>query len=272
MKKKTQFPADHLPDGLSQTQYMQFDQEWPDLEKHLGQPRIISHVYYQKVMDWIGAKYQGNPDEFAFLDAGCGHGNDLRAIRRELNYRGRFLGVDLSLVEIIHGLGFYEHQDNDETEAARKLFALGNLRDLRFVKTWYDLRRSFSRPLKLNQGEFDAVYMEDVLQAAGHGSQSYRRKKIAAQQYLDSLFRICRAGGRFFGRVTVFNARFAGETEFNALRRYHNWRFIPGLTEFLRMMKKAGFNNIDTTAHVTDKMAKNPRKRGLVKVSFLAQK
>ena len=82
---KREKPKDWLPDGLDEKDYLKKDKEWPSLEKRLGNPRILQHIYLPEVLAWVQKEFKDNPDDFSYFEAGCGHGNDLRAIRKELD-------------------------------------------------------------------------------------------------------------------------------------------------------------------------------------------
>ena len=263
-------PKDWLPDGTEQEQYLKEDKEWRGLEKRLGEPRILKNVYYPEVMDWIQREFKGNPDDFSYFEAGCGHGNDLRAMRKELDGRGRFLGVDMSKAEIMRGLEFYRPQD--DPEAARSLFAQGDLRDLRHIFVWDKGQGDFSQQTEIKDDECDVVYMEAVLHGLGYGKKTFQEKKESARQMLTELHRICRPGGRFFGRANAFGPTITKEQQLELLRRTNNWRFFPEAEEFEEMLRQTGFTNIQKTLRQREKADKDPNKKDILRFSFLADK
>jgi len=269
--KETEKPRDWLPDGTDQELYLKKDKEWPNLEKRLGQPRILKNSYFPEVLDWVQKKYKDNPDDFSYFEAGCGHGNDLRAIRKELNGQGRFLGVDMSRAEIMRGLEFYQQRENEDTEEAEKLFARGDLRDLKNINIWDKEKGDFSQPTEIKDNEFDLVYLEAILHGFGYGKKTYQEKKESAQQLLNELFRIRKAGGKFFGRASAFGPTIKKEEQLELLRKTNNWRFIPEVEELEEMLKQAGFKNIKKTLSPHEKADKDPAKKDILRFSFLAE-
>lgn len=267
---ETEKPLDWLPDGIDTEHSLGENKEWVNIEKRLGQPRILENVYFSEVFDWIQRKYKDNPDDFSFFEAGCGHGNDLRAIKKELGGKGRFLGVDMSRAEITHGLEFYQQQEN--TDESRKLFAQGDLRDLGHINTWNDEEGNFSRPTEVKDDEFDLVYMEAVLHGLGYGKKTYHEKRKSAQQMLNELYRICKAGGRFFGRANTFGPAITEGQQLKILRKTNNWHFFPRAEEFEDMLKRAGFIVIKTKLVPYKKPENDPTKINLSRFSFLAEK
>ncbi len=263
-------PDDWLPDGTEKDHYLKEDKEWPGLENRLGEPRILKHTYFSEVFAWIQNKYKENPDDFSFFEAGCGHGNDLRAIREKLGKRGRFLGVDMSAAEMMHGMQFYRPQEN--TEESRIVFAQGDLRHLRQVHIWNEEKGTFSQPAELYDGEFDLMYMEAVLHGFGYGKNTYREKKEAAQQVLNGLYRICKSGGKFFGRATVFDDTLTEQQRLEHLRATNNWRFVPGVAELEEMFNQAGFTSIEKSLTSHENAEEDPNKRNRLRFSFLAEK
>lgn len=262
--------SDYLPDGINDERYLKEDKEWPTLEDRLGQPRISKHYFIYEVLDWI--KQKENPDDFFYLDAGCGHGNDLRDLRKTLNCRGHFLGIDLSRAEIMRGLEFYGQKYGQNAAEYIKLFGLGNLHNLHQIFTWDEKKENFSSPKSIRDNEVDLIYMEAVLQASGYGYNTYQEKKESAQLTLNELSRVCKAEGKFLGRTMVFTHAISKEQQFDVLREYGNWQFIPELGELRAMLKEAGFNNIKSIIHPHEKAATNLSRKDVVKVSFLAQK
>lgn len=164
MEKKQKQPDAHgqvqqpdcLPDGTADERYLREDKEWPTLENRLGQPRILQHYYISEVLDWIRRKE--SPDDFFYLDAGCGHGNDLRVLRRTLDDRGHFLGINLSRAEIIRGLEFYGQRDGENADEYIKFFGLGNLHNLHQIFVWDEEKEDFSCPKIIENGEVDLIY------------------------------------------------------------------------------------------------------------------
>lgn len=263
---------DWLPDGTDSQEYLKEDQEWSGLVRRIGKPRILTHVYFSEVIDWVHRKFERNPDNFSYFEAGCGHGNDLRAIRNILTKHGRFLGVDISKAEIIQGLDFYRRQASEDTDEARKLFGVGNLQNLKQVKIWDEEKGDFSLPLAIEDAEFDLVYLEAVLQGSGYGVGTYQKKKATAQKILSELCRICRPEGRFFGRVKAFGPDVDREKQFALLRETNNWRFIPKEGEFLEMLKQAGFNIIKSASLPHERGESDPAKKNILRTSFLVKK
>lgn len=253
---------DRLPDGADQVKYMNANYEWPGLVDHLGEPRIFAHPYFREAMAWRTLEFIDREDSFSFLDAGCGHGNDLRALRTRLGAKGRFLGVDMSIATLQAGLDFYEMHENENRQEAQKLFAVGNLRDLRQVYTLNDMSL---KPLKLEDPSFDLVYFEAMLQASGHGYGTYRQKKEAAQKTLNELARVTKPGGKLLGRVTVFLSYLSKEERFQILREESNWRFIPNGEELFIMLEEAGFES--PKGHISD-----PEHGKYRKLAFLVER
>ncbi len=268
--EKVEKPKDWLPDGTDKEHYLKEDKEWLGLERRLGQPRILKHIYFPEVFDWIQKEYKDNSDDFSYFEAGCGHGNDLRAIRKELGGRGRFLGVDMSRAEIMHGMEFYQQREN--TEKSRKLFAQGDLRNLKHINIWDEEKGDFSKPIEIKDGEFDLIYMEAVLQGLGYGKKNYQEKKEAAQQFLNELYRICKDGGKFFGRANTFGPTITKEQQLELLRKTNNWRFIPEAEEFEEMLKQTGFTNIKKTLNPHEKTEEDPNRKDILRFSFLVEK
>jgi len=269
-------PKDWLPDGSDDKEHrLAVDAEWHELEKRLGQPRILNHIYFTEIFDWIKKEYKNNPDAFSYFEAGCGHGNDLRAIRKELGEtgeRGRFLGVDMSAVEIMHGMEFYRQQDNEEIEESRKLFAQGDLRNMANINIWNETRGDFSQPARIKDGEFDLIYIEAVLHTFGYGKKTYQEKKESVKQMLNELYRICKAGGKFFGRTAAFDSTVTEEDQFERLRKTNNWRFVPRAGEFEEMLQQAGFTDVKITQNPHERAESDPNKKNILRFSFLAQK
>ncbi len=263
-------PEDWLPDGTEKEHYLKPDKEWPGIEKRLGEPRILKHLYLPGVLDWIQNKYKDHPDDFSYFEAGCGHGNDLRAMRERLDKRGHFLGVDMSKAEIMHGLQFYGL--NEDTAETRKLFAQGDLRQLKSISVWNEQEGDYSEPMELQDGQFDLVYMEAVLHGLGYGKKTYREKKEAARLMLQECHRICTSGGKFLGRASVFDDTFPTSQRFDLLRETNNWRFYPGANELEEMFAQAGFTNMEITLKASDNPDKAPHREHLLRFSFLAEK
>jgi len=262
--------ADHLPNGKTEG-YLKEHKEWPRLENRLGQPRIKQHYYTAEVLEWIKQTYSDQPDNFSYLEAGCGHGNDLRELKKTLGGRGNFLGINLSRAEISRGLKFYRQEDREDSVEAIKMFGLGNLHNLHKILTWDEIKKSFSRPKNIGDEEFDLVYMEAVLHALGYGHGTYRSKKESAQHYLGELSRVCKTGGKFLGRITAF-AGISQSEQFTTLRTSDNWRFIPESDEFIAMLRKAGFDNIKRVIRPHEKSEVDLNKKNMIKISFLAEK
>lgn len=259
-----------LPDGMDQKDYVRKEKEWPGLERRLGQPRILQHVYFKKILDWIQQEHKDSLDDFSYFEAGCGHGNDLRVVKDILNGRGHFLGVDMSTAEIIHGIEFYQKERREDPEESRKLFAQGNLCNLEHINTWNEEKNDFSRPAKIQDGKIDLIYMEAVLHGLGYGKRTYQEKKDTAQKMFNELSRVCKVEGRFFGRASTFGPDIAKEQQFELLRKTNNWRFIPEAKEFEEMLKQAGFGNIEITLIKHEKAEEDPNKENIFKASFLA--
>jgi len=230
----------------------------------------LKNIFFPKVYDWIHKKYKDNLDNFSYFEAGCGHGNDLRAIKKKMDNQGRYLGVDISKAEILHGIEFYRKKEN--TEESKKLFAQGDLRNLKDIYIWDKKRNDFSRPSKLKNNEFDLIYMEAVLHGLGHSQKTLKEKRESAQLMLNELYRICKVGGKFFGRANIFNNSINNKQQLEFLRKTNNWRFIPDFKELMKILKKAGFKNIKTNLSPHKKAKKYPDKKYLLKFSFLAEK
>lgn len=262
--------SSQLPDGLSDERYLRKDKEWPNLANRLGAPRILGHCFFSEVLSRI--KQKGDFDNFHYLDAGCGHGNDLRAVKAALGGKGCYLGVDLSQAEIMHGLQFYNQRDGEDMRTSIKLFGLGNLHDLRHVCVWDEEAKNFSYPRSIEDGEIDLIHMEAVLQASGYGCKTYLEKKESAQQSLGELYRVCKVGGRFLGRTNVFSSAISKEQQFELLWKYDNWRFIPESDELLAMIQEAGFIVIKKNERPHEKATTNPKEKDVVRFSFLAEK
>lgn len=264
-------PHDWLPDGTGDEKHrLTKDTEWHDLENRLGQPRILKNIYFQEVFNWIREKFKNNPEDFSYFEAGCGHGNDLRAIKKELGGKGRFFGVDMSEAELEHGLEFYRNQES--TKESRKLFAQGDLRNLRNINIWNDKKDGFSQPTEIKDSEFDLIYMEAVLHGLGHGKKTYHEKKEAAQQMFNELYRICKDGGKIFGRANVFDPTITKKQQLQLFRKLNNWRFTSEIEELEEMLTQAGFTIIEKTLTPHEKANINPDKKNILRMSFLAQK
>ena len=258
-----------LPSGLGEKGYLQRDEEWPRLKNRLGKQRILDHALFQNVMAWYREKFAKNPDDFNFFEAGCGHGNDLRAFRAKLFGKGNFLGVDFSEAEIIRGIKFY----GETMEEAQKVFVQGDLFDLKNLLSWDQSEEKFSLLLSIDECMADLIYMEAVLHAFGYGFHDYSIKKYSAQIYLDEVSRICKNDGRFFGRVNVFGPGICKDEQFELLRRTENWRFMPEAEEFIEMLESAGFKLLakpEIFPH--EKAASHPDRKHVCKLSFLAGK
>lgn len=260
---------DKLPDGTAEYQYMNANYEWPGLSGRLGEPRIFAHPYFIEAMAWVQLACIGNEGSFSFLDAGCGHGNDVRALRTRIVGNVTFLGVDLSVATLQAGLDYYENHENENRLEAQKLFAVGNLRDLRRV---YTLEGMSLKPLKIEDASFDLVYFEAMLQASGHGYGTYRQKKEAAQKILNELARVTKPGGKLLGRVTVFASSLSKEQRFDVLRQEGNWRFIPGGEEFLSMLEEAGFKNSNGRLSSPYKLGTETAHKEYLRFPFLAER
>lgn len=265
-------PNDWLPDGTDTENFLKKDKEWTDLENRLGQPRILKNIYLPEILNWTKNEFQNHPDDFSFFEAGCGHGNDLRAMRKELGQRGRFLGVDISAAEILHGLEYYQQQEQENTDESRGLFAQQNLLDLGVVNGWNEEKKDFSKPIEIKDGEFDLVYMEAVLHGMGFGEKTWHGKKEAAQKFLNELYRICKKGGKFFGRANTFDANIDLGQQLQQMRAANDWRFIPNADDFTEMLGKAGFINIKKTLASEEKAFPDPKRKDVIRFSFLAEK
>ena len=263
-------PDDWLPDGTDAEHYLKEDKEWLGLDRRIGQPRILKNVYFQEVFDWIQKQYEHNPDGFSCFEAGCGHGNDLRAFKKKLDGKGRFLGVDISKAEIMHGMEYYHQQQQENTEESRELFAQGDLRDLSHINIWDKKKGDFSKQTEIKDGEFDVVYMEAVIHGLGYGKKTYQEKKESAQQMLSELYRICKDGGKFFGRASVFGPDISKEQQFEFVRKTNEWRFIPEAQELEEMLKQTGFKNIRITTEIQEEGIQ--KTKGFLRVSFLGEK
>lgn len=264
-------PEDWLPDGRD-GDYVKKDKEWPNLEKRLGMPRILDHVYIKEVLDWVKEKFGDNPDDLSYFEAGCGHGNDLRAIKEKLGEKGRFFGVDMSVAEILHGIEYYQKHKKENPDEAKKMFAQGNLRNLKNVSLWNEEAQDFSEPSGIENEEFTLIYFEAILHGLGNGEKTYTAKKAAAQEMLNELYRICKAGGKFFGRANTFGPTITKEAQFELLRKTKEWRFIPGYGELEEMLTQAGFEDIKIATIPHEKAHKDPNKKEMLKISFLASK
>jgi len=271
MENNTQLLTDWLPDGTDQNIYVQPDKEWPSLINRLGKNRITKHPYYGEIINDIRREVV-NLDNFAFFEAGCGHGNDLRVVRNEFGARGNFLGVDISWAEITHGLVYYQETENEDIIEARQLFAQGDLRNLHRVNLWDNNENSFSFPFDILDNSFHLVYMTSILHGLGYGEGSYQGKKEAAQQMLNELGRICLKGGRFFGKANVFNPSVSLNDRLALLRQSHNWHFIPGRDELEEMIEKAGFKDLQIELSPHEKAVTHPDKKDLLKFNFVAKK
>lgn len=261
---------DQLPDGLSEGKYLKRDEEWPNLVKRLGEPRILNHHFFQDVLKHI--KQNVNLDNFRYLDAGCGHGNDLRAIKKALDGKGNYLGVDLSLAEIVHGLEFYSEMDGEDIRESINMFGLGDLHDLRHVCVCDEEMKDFTYQRIIKDCEFDLIHMEAVLQASGYGYKTYQEKKESARRSLRELFRVCKIGGQFFGTVNVFLPEISKEQQFDVLREHNDWRFMPDSDELIHMILETGFVDLKQMIQPHEKTKTDPKRKHVVKLSFLAKK
>lgn len=281
-------PKDWLPDGTTgeESHYVSVDNEWTSLEKRIGLQRIKEHPNFMEIIAWVKNKYKENPEDFYFFEAGCGHGNDFRAMKEEIERELKinineehFLGVDISGKEIKRGLEYYKEKKDENTEQARKLFAQGNLCDLNHINKWDNEKEDFSQEMSIKDKQFDLLYMEAVLHGLGHGKKTYQEKKEAAQLLFNELYRICKEGGRFFGRVNTFDSDVISKDEqFTLMREADNWRFIPGKEEFEEMLQKAGFKlqkkdlKSNEIKHYAATDQNNQVKQNVLKYSFLAEK
>lgn len=270
MKTKNVQMSDRLPSGEDKDQYLNKDQEWPSLENRLGQPRITKHHFFSEVFDWI--KQKENLSGFSYLEVGCGHGNDLRIMRKVLGTVDNFLGIDLSKAEIIHGLNFYSKRDGEDTAEAIKMFGVGDLHDLSLVNVWDEGSQDFSRPRIITDEEFDLIYMEAVLHASGYGYGTYSEKKASAFKTLKELARVCKPKGKFLGRISGFDSSISKEEQFKILRENNKWHFFPELDEFMTMLRRAGFENIQRVIRPHEDTASNFSKKHRIRISFLAEK
>jgi len=257
-----------LPDGKNDLRYLNENEEWPNLVNRLGKPRITGHHFYLEVLDWIRQK--NNPDSFSYLDAGCGHGNDLRALRAELGGHGKFIGVDISKAEIMRGLDYYREQE--KFEEAVQMFCLGSLKNLESVKVWDGQKKDFAKIGMITNETVDLVYMEAVLQASGYGHKAYAEKRESALQTLRELARVCKKRGKFIGRVSAFIPGVSKEKQFEILNTTGRWHFIPDADELIMLLRVAGFDNIQRSIRPHEDADKDLGKKDTVKVSFLAEK
>lgn len=265
-----------LPDGMNE-QHVTRHGVWPKLEKRLGEPRVERNIYLQQILDWVGEKYKNNPEEFAYFEAGCGDGNDFRVLKKKIQEiigeHGQFLGVDFSEAEIERGLEFYHQEQEENTEKVKKLFAQGNLKDLKEVNTFNPETNDFSKPTKLEDNSFDLIYMEAVLHGLGKGEGTYEGKKAAGQKMFDELFRICKSGGRFFGRANTFDeTTITKEQQFELLRADNDWKFIPENEELKKMLVQAGFRIIEISTSPHPDKEEGPSKKNRLKFSFMVEK
>jgi SAM-dependent methyltransferase len=268
-KQKTPSTNSQLPNGLNDQRYLKENEEWPGIEDRLGQPRILQHHFFPDALAWI--RQEKNLTDFHYLDAGCGHGNDLRAIKKELNGEGHFLGISLSRAEIVHGLEFYQERNQEDPKESLSMFGIGNLHNLHEIKVFDEKTSDFSAPESLNDETFDLIFMEAVLHASGYGHDTYEKKKESAQQILSELCRVCKKDGKLLGRIMAFSPVIPKEEQFKLLRSNNNWLFVPGLDEVIAMLTIAGFDYIQRSIRPHEKAAM-PGKENLVKVSFLAEK
>jgi len=269
MTEKKIWTSDSLPDGSGEEGYLKENQEWPTLRHRLGQPRILKHYHFPEVLTWMNKK--GRSNDFSYFDAGCGHGNDLRVMKKLLG-RGNFFGVDLSRATINRGLEFYRQRDGEDTNEAKSMFGVGNLHDLSQVKIWDDDQQDFAWPDSLKDEEFDLIYMEAVLQASGYGYKTYGEKRESAQQTLAEIYRVCKPGGKFMGRTMAFMPTVSQKERFATLRDHGSWQFIPELNELIALLKESGFKNLRTMAEMHEKAAEDPRRKDVIKLSFLGEK
>jgi len=269
---------DSLPSGEDQKNYLNQTREWERLDNRLGEPRVEEHnIYLKEIIAWVAEKYKNNPEGFAFFEAGCGHGNDFRVLKKKLQEiigeQGRFLGVDFSEAEIERGLEFYHEKKQENTTEARNSFAQGDLRNLKEVKTFNPETNDFSKSEKLADNSFDLIYMEAVLHGLGHGEGTYEGKKNAAQKALNELFRICKSGGRFFGRANAFDEKaISKEEQFELLRANNDWRFTSEVEELKEMLTQAGFRIIETSIIPHPGSEKDPSKKNRLKFTFMVEK
>ncbi|MFA5023980.1 MAG: class I SAM-dependent methyltransferase [Patescibacteria group bacterium] len=273
MKKKQTFqnlPEDWLPDGTEASAYVNSDDEWPRLIDRLGNPRIVEHHFLAKILSWIQETYGNEPSGLSYLEVGCGHGNDLRAIKEKLR-AGRFLGVDISMPEILRGLDYYGKEKNESRNAAVRLFAQGDIRNLKDLRFWNELTTNFSRPGGIKDREFNLLYLEAVLHGLGHKAKTYTEKKASAQRLLDELFRVCSPGGKFFGRANCFSG-INPLARLDVLRQYNNWQFIADTEELKQMFQRAGFRLLEIYQVPHKKALTDPAKKDMVEVSFWAEK
>ncbi len=257
-----------LPTG-EDTHHLQKYAEWESIRKRLGQPRIPNNLFLPDVLQWYNEKFSDTPQDFSFFEAGCGHGNDLRALREMLGGEGYYLGVNMSQIEILRGIDHYKEQ----RELGIKSFAQGNLRDLKNLFRWDEGFESFSIPFCVEDNSFDLVHMEAVLHGLGHGEGTYQGKKQAAQKMLNELFRICKSGGRFFGRANVFRPDLSWKERMQFLQEAKDWHFVPGAEEFKEMLDEAGFKMVEAPIFLRRiKPIDDPVKKNDGKIAFLAEK
>lgn len=262
--------SDFLPSGENDSPHLKKDKEWPNLSSRLGSPRIMNHHFFPEIFDWV--KQKEDLSNFSYFEAGCGHGNDLRIMKKVLGSASNFLGVDLSKEEIMRGLDFYAKRDGEKTDEAIKMFGLGDLHDLSLVNIWEDKDQDFSCYRIINDEEFYLVYLEAVLQAAGYGYSTYEEKKNSALKILKELSRVCKTEGKFFGRITGFSSIISKEQQFAILREDNRWHFVPELDEFMAMLRLAGFDNIQRVVRPHEDADTVSNKKHYIRISFLAEK
>lgn len=245
--------------------FLERHNEWPGLENRLGAPRIDRHIYFPEFKR-IVESHELSPDEMSFLEAGVGHGNDIRVVKQLLDQNGykdsRILGIDYSEAEIKTGLNYY--RDNQQSNV---LFAQGDLRDLHHINKWGNEARSYCQEGAIKDGEFRFIYLEAILHAMGIVSNKYEDKKQAAQDVLKELHRVCMKGGIFFGRLNAYeNGR-----RVELVNKFDEWRFIPEIDELNQIMQEVGFNIIQEQIKPR-KIDKKPQNEGKYRYSFVAVK
>ena len=263
---------DELPNGLGETSYLNVDEEWLGLSERLGRPKICKNVFYPAVHSWIAENFSADPDKFSYFEAGCGHGNDLRAFRSNLATKGRYLGVDMSVAEINHGLEYYHEESGEDTNVARNWFVQGDLRDLKQVNAWDSANESFTKPIALNDNEFDVVYFASVLHGLGYGQSTFHEKQAAAQQMLNELTRISKPGGRLFGLANVFGSGISQDEQIDYMRATNNWRFNPSVELVREMIQQAGHRIINDDVRTDRVLKEKADRKDLYRYSFLAEK
>lgn len=268
--------SNSLPNGHGQVGYLERHGHWPGLERRMGlEKKILKNPYLPQILAWVQKEFCKDPRGISYFEAGCGYGNDIRAfmgVLGEMAERSRFLGVDMSEAEIKRGLEYYHREAGEDLTKGRELFAQGDMRDLKNLNTWNDEAGDFSKPLEIEDGEFDLIFFETMLHGLGHGFGTYHEKMESSQKMLDELFRICKSGGRIFGQASTFDTDISRKQQFDVLRRTKDWRFIPKTEELWEMFKKAGFKNIRMSLVPHERGVTEPDKKYIRRSYFSAEK